>query len=330
MRKVLSLLFLLFICVADASLQARTRLFDSLLEKLSATGMDTAYAIQPERPFMLTARMTSTLNALAMEWQETDNELNLYARPLFKLGAYISYRSLEIGFQKDVRSLFNKSSGDNLELTISSYGRKLGGDFSYSTSSDFTLQKVNDVRCDKDIDGIRSKRIYANVYYVFNNKKFSYPAALTQCHRQKRSCGSLVVGVTFLYNDLEMDPQGLSEATGHVVMASQFVDRTKYNRLSVNGGYAYNWVPNRHWMFHGTIMPSVSLVNKLEYSLLDNKQEDKNSKDPGCIIRLGALWDNDLTFASITTLMYVNKTDHDPMAMTDFYMKTQISYGIRF
>ena len=147
-------------------------------------------------------------------------------------------------FPKDVGNLFNKSGEENMELSASAYGRMLGGDFSYSTQSHYSINNFNGTICDKDIEGVKSRRIYANGYFVFNNRKFSYPAALTQSYRQKRSCGSVIAGVSFFHNTLELNPEALSAATEGRIPATSIIQRSAYDCLNINCGYAYNWVPD--------------------------------------------------------------------------------------
>ena len=37
-----------------------------------------------------------------------------------------------------------------------------------------------------------------NAYYAFNGRRFSYPAVFSQSWMQKRSCGSLMLGASFM------------------------------------------------------------------------------------------------------------------------------------
>ena len=208
--------------------------------------------------------------------------------------------------------------------------RMLGGDFSYSTQSHYSINNFNGTICDKDIEGAKSRRIYANGYFVFNNRKFSYPAALTQSYRQKRSCGSVIAGVSFFHNTLELNPEALSAATEGRIPATSIIQRSAYDCLNINCGYAYNWVPDSHWMLHGTALPALSFMNRLEYRQDGSTFYRKNEINIGGIVRFGTLWNHKRYYEGFTALMYIFGTRYNPMSMTDMYAKIQMSFGVRF
>lgn len=47
-----------------------------------------------------------------------------------------------------------------------------------------------------DEEGLRMNVVNASAYYVFNHRKFSYPAALYQNYYQLRSAGSWLAGLS--------------------------------------------------------------------------------------------------------------------------------------
>lgn len=324
------LLFILLIFTVQIPLSAQEGFFGGIGAWWAKRKADTLYVARAEHPFCIKARTTTVINTYDLKWQEPASNISLLARPTFKAGFHISYRWLGIGFQKDVGNLFNKSGEENMELSASAYGRMLGGDFSYSTQSHYSINNFNGTICDKDIEGVKSRRIYANGYFVFNNRKFSYPAALTQSYRQKRSCGSVIAGVSFFHNTLELNPEALSAATEGRIPATSIIQRSAYDCLNINCGYAYNWVPDSHWMLHGTALPALSFMNRLEYRQDGSTFYRKNEINIGGIIRFGTLWNHKRYYAGFTALMYIFGTRYNPMSMTDMYAKIQMSFGVRF
>lgn len=329
MKKILFILFV-FAITDCLPLQAQTGFFGNIWEWFTREKSDTLYVARSVHPFSIKARTTTIINTSDLEWQKHDSSLSLLAQPTFKAGFHISYRGIGLGFQKDVGNLFSKKGDENMELSASAYGRVLGGDFSYSTSSHYSINKLNGVICDKDIEGVKSRRMYANAYYVFNNRKFSYPAALTQSYRQKRNCGSVIAGLSFIHNTLELEPDAMSAATEGKIPVSHIIKHSVYNSLSINCGYGYNWVIDRQWMLHGTALPSLSFINKLEYKLGYDTVSKRNNLDIGCIVRFGALWNYERYYAGFTALMYVYGTGYNTMSMTDMHAKLQMSVGVRF
>ena len=44
-----------------------------------------------------------------------------------------------------------------------------------------------------------------NLYYIFNNRRFSYPAAFSQSTNQRRSAGSFIIGFSVSAHNLDFD-----------------------------------------------------------------------------------------------------------------------------
>lgn len=50
-----------------------------------------------------------------------------------------------------------------------------------------------------------------NLYYIFNHRKFSYPAAYAQSTVQRRSAGSWLAGIGYTRHTLEVDWEKLED-----------------------------------------------------------------------------------------------------------------------
>ena len=83
-----------------------------------------------------------------------------------------------------------------------------------------------------------------NFYYAFNSRRFSFPAAFSQSYVQKRSAGSWMIGASFDGSKTEMKDMTI-----------------RLNEFAVGGGYAYNLVVHRHWLFHLSALPTVTIYS---------------------------------------------------------------------
>ena len=61
-----------------------------------------------------------------------------------------------------------------------------------------------------DYDGIDVSIKGFNLYYIFNHKRFSYPAAFSQSTIQRRSCGSALCGIGYTQHTLSIDWEKLN------------------------------------------------------------------------------------------------------------------------
>lgn len=306
--------------------QSKSNFWRNILEKLNESKTDTAYTIRSAYPFRVKARFGTMLDIISLGYDDKTN-ISLLSEPIFKIGGYISYRNIGVGFQKNIKNLFQGNNNDNIEINASAYGRVFGGDISYVTQTDYSIKSYNNTEWNKDVDGISHKRLYANGYYVFNNKRFSYPAAQTQSYHQKKSCGSAIIGLSLYYNKMKLS--SLYKVIEDVPLTHSIKNLSSLC-FNLNGGYAYNWVIGQKWMIHGSILPSISIINKTKYESKESSAIKKNNIKIDCLSRVGIIHDSHKTFASFTALMYVNNLCHSPVNITDFHVYTLLSYGIRF
>ena len=132
-------------------------------------------------------------------------EIRLVLGVRFK-GVGISY-----GYKVPQQPLFGNRAGTISEFTdlrVNSYGKKIGFDILYQQykgffSTDLDLSSVSNIfnsvgsifgsePFEKRND-LELRNYSANVYYVFNNDKFSYRGAFVMDQRQLKSAGSFIL-----------------------------------------------------------------------------------------------------------------------------------------
>lgn len=119
-------------------------------------------------------------------------------------------------------------------------------------------------------DPIHVRTVIADGYYMFNGKKFSYAAAYDQSVIQKRSAGSLMVGLMYNYTHIDY----ASDSNGDLIYMMEGLGRVKLWQGSAGVGYAYNWVPVRGLLVNVMAMPMLTFVNKLKaYGYATNVEE---------------------------------------------------------
>ena len=121
------------------------------------------------------------------------------------------------------------------------------------------------------------RTVYADAYYVFNNKKFSMPAARTGRLIQKRSAGSLFVMANFNQSRLHM-----------YRMLNYTEEIFRHDQFSIGAGYGYNWaINNGKLLFSISVIPMFSLVNRETHSCWDDPDDAYMKTNPEDV----DLWD---------------------------------------
>ena len=225
--------------------------------------LDNAYIEPQHYEFTVMAQLTRTYENFAIA--SNNQSITLAPDGLTKIGPYFGWRWFFLGYTFDIKNIGFSQNGLRKEFDLSIYTSQVGIDIFYRrTGNDY---KIRDVRLGRGIDGSLFEGVPfdgvnvgitgASAYYIFNHGKFSYPAAFSQSTCQKISCGSWLAGIGFTKNTLSMDYDKLE------LVLKQHIDRqhelkldsgmmfhdTEYNDFIISGGYAYNWVFAKDWLF---------------------------------------------------------------------------------
>jgi hypothetical protein len=256
------------------------------------------------------------------------NSIKFVPKPSLKIGPYAGWSLIFLGVSVDVLHL--NDGNKRREWDVSLYTLPIGIDIYYRKNGDnYLLQSVNlhnieDTKAieNKTFNGIESSVTGADLYYIFNHKKFSYPAAFNQSTQQKISCGSALAGIGFTRHSLSIDWQMLNYLFKRTLNQSLFgnfdeeplSEKVTYTDLSVSGGYGYNWVFAENWL----LASSVSLALSRKQSVADSERGFKalgttishlrdfkfSDITLDAVGRFGIVWNNGRMFAGASAIVH--------------------------
>ena len=183
-----------------------------------------------------------------------------------KLGVYFGWRWIFLGYTFDVEDLFggNKNKTKKKEMSLNIYSSKFGIDLYYrKTGNDFKLRSIDGFHQDfKELqniqfDGLKSTINGVNAYWIFNHKKFSYPAAYSQSTNQRRSAGSFMAGFSYSQHKISFDCEKLPAPILQQLSPSLRFNHIKYSDYSLGFGYGYNWVFAKNWVSNLSLLPGI-------------------------------------------------------------------------
>ena len=253
----------------------------TFIDSLSIKGVDRNYIDMPEKPWQLIMRGNVSQTILSMSTHGTIAGSEYSASPYLKttpsqnLGLWVGYRGYGLGYSVNVGG--DKGSNFTIGLTGGAYGLNLrihsfdNKNPSFDLNSDLITEEQAESWKDVQlIDPIKVMSVFADGYYMFNGKRFSYAAAYDQSLIQKRSAGSLMVGLMYTYTHIDY----ASDYNADLIYTMQGLGQVKLWQGSVGVGYAYNWVPARGLLINVMAMPMLTLVNKLKaYAYATNIEE---------------------------------------------------------
>lgn len=238
------------------------------------------------------------------------------------LSASVSYRGLSLGLAVNPLKLVGKSK-DN-EFNINSYGNKFGFDVSVLSSKTYKgYVEENGLRMNVDKGAVKQRALNANVYYAFNGKRFSIPAAFSQNYIQKRSAGSFLLGASLDGQITDIDENAATN--GKPV-------KLKIVEFAIGAGYGYNYVANRHLLFHISALPAFDVLAKSHVTVGDERV-NLHYRFPNCIITgRGAVvysWRNKFAGGSML-FNFSSFGSKDRLHIMRNKVRIRLFYGFRF
>ena len=202
------LVIALLLTASQVSAQSILHRADSILTRNYHKGdIDTAYVARPSTKWTVTARMNVSGAKIDAEGIDQGKhfkaEMDASRKATLSLG--VSYLGLSLSASLNPAKLLGKYH--DYELNFNSYGRRFGFDIIYQDAKNF--KGWHDHEGMERItlpDGVLSvKTLNVNAFYVFNSRRFSYPAAFSQSYIQRRSAGSFLLAASGMGQRADLD-----------------------------------------------------------------------------------------------------------------------------
>ena len=210
---------------------------------------DTTYITRPKTRWTLITRLN--FSGMDIESKGYDqgrrfkSVMRANRKTTISLGA--SYLGVALSLSLNPAQLAGKYH--DFEINFKSYGRRFGFDVSYTDAKNFEGWYDADGLPHYTLsDGtLAVKTLNANAFYIFNHRRFSYPAAFSHNYIQRRSAGSFLLAASFqwqhAFHDWDQDT------------------KLRMTNIGLGAGYGYNFVPHRGWLLHLSVLPTFILYS---------------------------------------------------------------------
>ncbi len=285
---------------------------------------DTAYIVRAPERLRLKVSLNSSGSDLDTRWSGEGDKCRSLLRAQAKntMSLTASYRGLSLSLSLNPAKLAGRNK--DYELNLNAYGNRLGADLilqsakTYDGTVDGPTGSV-----EAPVGSVSQDMIMANAYYVFNGRRFSFPAAFTQSWVQRRSAGSFMLGVSFVGGRIKTD---FADVLGSGAA------RLRVLCGSVGAGYAYNWVVKGHWLLHISTLPQFVVVsrNRMETA---GGEEKMPYRFPNMVVagRLAAVRHFDRYFAGMNAVVNTSFLgDYDAFAVSTLKWRARVFVGIKF
>ncbi len=302
------------------------------------TGYDTNYVKRPIG--MITAKLRVNLSGDDFNVKGTIDNLegdmsylnglsttaHLHTRFKNTISIGASYRGLGASFAINPAKMAGKYT--DYEFNLVYYSRRFSLDGSYhrstSLSGDLTIGDNEYTLQENDVN-LKMGNLAA--YYVFNHRRFSYPAAFSQSWVQRRSAGSFLLGLSIQYGHIEARDE-LKERRPEFPVFD-----VRIGNLGLGGGYAYNLVvgKRRQWLLHASMTPTIVVYNYNKITLNDTEIHAKHIRFNMIFNeRIAIVWNFSPRYYAAATLTMSNSIfDDNVMVVNQNKWRARATFGVR-
>lgn len=257
--------------IAKAKQSLGKRINKKLSTKYYKTKYDTNYVARPKEKWLFRLMGNQTGNYIHAKGTVNDvySKYDLHTKTNNTLGLEVNYCDIAATISVNPA----KIGGDynDYEFNFEYHGQQLSFDINYqranSLAGDIQLSDKDHL----DEDGLRMNVVNVSAYYVFNHRRFSFPAAFFQNYYQLRSAGSWLAGLSVQSGSIKTTDE-LKERTNGTAPEVHLT----FANVALGGGYGYNFVFGKHsqWLFHLSALPSVVLYKHNRLTVNDNELKD--------------------------------------------------------
>lgn len=280
----------------------------------------------------------------------TGKRVSLAPEASYRLGPYVGWQWVFFGYTIDLAHIsVSKNDQNRKELDLSIYSNMLGIDLYWKkTGNNYKIRSLNlgdhldtSPMDNEDFGGFNSSIRSVNIYYIFNHHYFSYPAAYSQSTVQKKSVGSMLLGLGYMNHEINMDwgklDQMVQSRLGSNVElgldSTQFVGSVHYTDWNISGGYSYNWVFAKNWLLNA----SLSLAMAYNYTKGDEKHNHFTFRDFSIhnfnldgIGRFGIVWNNTRWYAGSSAIFHSYNYKKNRFSATNYFGSLNFYVGFNF
>ena len=282
-------------------------------------GIDTAYIMRPATKWTLTARMNESGATIQTEGIENGlhfkSEMEADKKTTLSVG--VTYLGVSLNVALNPAKLMGKYH--DYELNLNCYGRRFGFDVAYQDAKNFKgwYDQKGMGRITLP-DGVLSvKTLNVNAFYVFNNRRFSYPAAFSQSYIQRRSAGSFLLAASGQGQNAKVDGEQMI--------------KFKMTNIGLGAGYGYNFVPGKGWLLHISALPTFIVYSHTSMTVDDNRVPMHYHFPEAIITGRGAVvrqWGN--KFIGLSSVYhFTNIGDEDDLAVHNTKWRVRAFFGLR-
>ena len=281
--------------------------------------IDTTYVTRPKTKWTIAARLNvsgAKLETMGVtSGQKFNSEITADYKSTLSVG--VSYLGFSLSAALNPAKLMGKYR--DFELNFNSYGRRFGYDIIFQDAHNFTgwhdMEGMDRIELPANMLSVRTLNL--NGFYIFNGRRFSFPAAFTQSYLQRRSAGSFLVAVS-----------GMGQ---HTTLKWEQETQIKMTNIGIGGGYGYNYVPSQDWLLHISATPTFIVYSNTSMTFGDSRVPLHYHFPEAIITGRGAVVRQlgNKFFGMSMVFNFTNIGNEEDLALHNIKWRIRMFYGLR-
>lgn len=260
--------------------------------------------------------------------------MNLQSNPSMVLGGYVYFGIIGLGHSINLDDIGRKKgetngTGQRWSLALNT-GRFAAEVYKFNSGKTARITSVTGVDMkglDNKFHGLDANCKGLNLEYIFNNRRYSWPAAFGENAVQRRSCGSWKLGFSMSSTDITFNKDEIPSDLVGKIDPSLLFDKIEYKDYAISFGYGYNWVFKRNCLLAVSLLPSIGYRSS-------NVSEDKSSKfnmeniSTDLIARASLFWNNTKYFTGLVFEMHTYAYREKHFGLTNSFGTFKLIVGL--
>lgn len=305
--------------------QIRARVDSVLSTRYYKTPYDTNYVVRPEGRLTLKLRFNQTGNSIHAKGTVNDiySKADLKTSHKTTISVAASYRGISLGLAINPSKL--KGIYKDYEFNLNYYSSRFSLDASYQRSTTLTGDIERNGLQRLENGDVTMRVLNLAGYYAFNYRRFSFPAAFTQSYIQLRSAGSWLAGFSYQGGNIKTSDD-LKERNPNAPDV-----RIYTGHVGIGGGYGYNLVLGKKWLFHFSMLPTFVVYNRNNFTVNDERKRAKRMRFNMIFNERVAIVHNfsPRYFAGATLVMNNSVFDDDVVVVNQNKWRARAFVGVR-
>ncbi len=266
----------------------------------------------------------------------TTNSMSLHSGNPLVLGGYIYWSIIGYGHSinlGDIGKPEGETNGTGYRNSLSLNTARLFAEiYTFRSGKSAKFASISDIDFkdhDRKFKGLDSKCFGFDAQYIFNHRRYSWPAAFGENAVQRKSCGSWKLGFSYNQVDVTFNKNELSDYIEQQIDTTLLFNKVSYRDYSISFGYGYNWAFRKNCIWAVSVLPAIG-YRQSDITKSDEKKDILRSISTDVVFRTSVFWNNTKYFTGLVLDVHTYAYREKKFSLTNNYGTVKFIMGLNF